>query len=240
MRIDVVIIENQKEEMECLITELKSWSKEKGIEISISSFSSGEDYFKANQIHKASIYFLDIQLGGMNGVEIAKRLRTEEYKEDIIFLTAFKEYVFEGYQVRALNYLLKPIKKEDLFICMDEVASRFMGNNYFFRNKQEIIQIPYHKILAFSSSLHYVDILAESGSYCQYTSLTEVLNYLPKEFVRVHRSYIVNMRHIYKILGNTITLSNGLKMQIGRRYLNDVRAAFATYSFRFDKQGDSK
>ena len=235
MRIDVVIIENQKEEMECLITELKSWSKEKGIKIYISSFSSGEDYFKENLIHKSSIYFLDIQLGGMNGVEIAKRLRAEECKEDIIFLTAFKEYVFEGYQVRALNYLLKPIKKESLFICMDEVASRFMGNNYFFRNKQEIIQIPHHKILAFSSSLHYVDILTESETYCQYTSLTEVLKYLPKEFVRVHRSYIVNLRHIYKILGNTITLSNGLKMQIGRRYLNDVRTAFAAYSIRFDK-----
>lgn len=60
---------------------------------------------------QASAFFLDIQMGQMNGIEVAKRLRESGYQGIIVFLTAFREYVFRGYEVRALNYLLKPVKE---------------------------------------------------------------------------------------------------------------------------------
>lgn len=236
MNLNIIIIEDQPEECERLKNELNNWSQEHTFQTTIFSYPSGEAYFSAHQEHTAHLFFLDIQLGGMNGLEIAQRLRAHGYKGEIIFLTAFREYVFEGYQVHALNYLLKPIQASALYPCMNEVANTFMGNSYIFRNKQEIIQIPYHDILVFTSNLHYVDILTFCGSFCQYTSLNNVLDYLPKEFIRTHRSYIVNMAHILKIVGNTITLSNNMTVQIGRQYLNNVRTAFSEYSLRFDKQ----
>lgn len=234
MNISIVIIEDYEQEAQHLITELSTWSEKKQVNTSISTYTSGEEYFSKTCVHTAAIYFLDIQLSGMNGVNIAKRLRNEGFHGEIIFLTSFKEYILDGYQVHALNYLLKPIKQATLFPCMDEVLTKFIGNNYIFRGKNEIIQIPYHKIMACSSSLHYVDILTESGTFTQHTTLSHVLSHLPKEFIQTHRSYIVNMTHIYKIIGNTIILSNGLKVQIGRKYLNDVRTAFLEYSARFD------
>ena len=236
MKLEIIIIEDQPIEANRLHDELNFWSTNKNFPISIRKYSSGEEYFNTQKTHTASVYFLDIQLTGMNGLEIATRLRQEEYKGHLIFLTAFREYVFEGYQVHALNYLLKPIQRSALIPCMDEVAETLMGNNYIFRNKQEIIQIPYHEILAFSSNMHYVDILTLSGTFCQYTTLKSIIEYLPKEFIQTHRSYIVNMAHIHKLSGNTIVLSNHMTVQIGRQYLNNVRLSFSNYSVRLDNK----
>ena len=60
---------------------------------------------------------------------------------NIQFLTAFREYVFRGYEVRALNYLLKPVKENTLFLCLDEIAKELSNNTYIYRNKQEIVSI---------------------------------------------------------------------------------------------------
>ena len=170
----------------------------------------------------------------MSGLDVAKKLRKEGYQGPIIFLTAFREYVFHGYEVHAMNYLLKPVKQETLFLCLDEIAKDLSGNSYLYRNKQDIIRIPYRDILSFSSSLHYVDILTVSEHFCQYATLNNIIEYLPQEFIRTHKSCIVNMAHIYKISGSTIVLSNHMTTQIGRSYLKSVASAFTAYSTRFD------
>ena len=155
------------------------------------------------------------------------------------FLTAFREYVFRGYEVRALNYLLKPVKENTLFLCLDEIAKELSNNTYIYRNKQEIVSIPYADILTFSSRLHYVDILTVDGKcYEQMSTLNKIIVHLPSEFIRTHRSYIVNMAHIYRITSGTIELSNHLTTQIARSYSKDVISAFAKYTTRFDTSGD--
>ena len=234
MNLNIVIVEDQDIEAQRLINELTLWSSSKNFSVSIKKYSSGEEYFLSSDTHTALVFFLDIQLPGINGLQVATRLRKEHFNGHIIFLTAFHEYVFEGYHVHALNYLLKPIESSALVPCMDEIAQSLIGNNYIFRNKQEIIQIPYQEILAFSRNYHYVDILTKSETFCQRTSLKNILTHLPKEFIQTHRCYIVNMTHIKKIVANTIELSNHLTVQIGRQYINSVRMAFANYSVRFD------
>lgn len=234
MNINITIIEDQTYELEKLQIELTKWSNDFDFPIHIDSYASGESYFSNHQNHISDIFFLDIQLEGMNGLDIAKKLRAENYTGTILFLTSFREYVFEGYEVHALNYLLKPIQQSTLYLCMNEIAKQMLGNYYIFRNKQEIIQIPYHKILTFSSNLHYIDILTVSQTFYQYTTLNSVLQHLPQDFIRVHRSYIVNMSHIYKITKNTIILSNNLQVKIGRQYLNNFRTAFSEYSSRLN------
>lgn len=234
MNINIVIIENESNELEHLKNELNIWSSEKSIPITLSSYSSGEDYFSKSQKHTADLYLLDIQLNGMNGMEIAKKLRSECYSGSIIFLTSYREFVFEGYQVHALNYLLKPLDICSLHLCLNEVSDTLTKKHYIFRNKQEIVQIEYRNILLFSSYLHNVEILTNSGIFNQYATLNNILTHLPKEFVRVHRSYIVNMTHIHKISGSIITLSNHIEIPIGRKYLNSIRTVFSEYSTRFE------
>ena len=237
MKIGISILEDQPAEAEHLKSNLYQWSSQTNYELEISEYRSGEDFFKQNDrtaYHSFSVFFLDIQMHEMSGLDVAKKLRKEGYQGPIIFLTAFREYVFHGYEVHAMNYLLKPIKQEPLFLCLDEIAKNLSGSSYLYRNKQDIIRIPYRDILSFSSSLHYVDILTVSEHFCQYATLNNIIEYLPQEFIRTHKSCIVNMAHIYKISGSTIVLSNHMTTQIGRSYLKSVAAAFTAYSTRFD------
>ena len=234
MKIEIGIIEDQKTELILLTEVLKKWSEDSGHLLETNSFSSGEEYFSLKKKPVVQLFFLDIQLGGMDGVAIAQRLRNENFNGHIIFLTAFREYVFRGYQVRAFNYLLKPIHLKELSSCMNEVVKDLSGNAYIFRSKTQITQIPYIDIITFTSSMHYVDILTATTSYCQYTTLNNVLGYLPSNFIRCHRCAIVNMAHIYTMSGNQITLSNKLHITIGRSYIPTVQEAFCAYSDRFN------
>lgn len=240
MKMLITILEDQPIEAERLQTQLQAWSTLNNFPIEIKTYASGEMYInqRNNQPEASTVFFLDIQMGRMTGIDLAKKLRQEGYQGYIIFLTAFREYVFHGYEVHALNYLLKPIQTEPLFLCLDEIAKDVAGRFYLYRNKQEIIRIPYKDILCFSSNLHYVDILTTSGVYCQYSTLNNIIDYLPHEFIRTHRSYIVNMLHIHKISGNAITLSNHMTIQIGRSYIKQVMQAFSKYSLRLDTKGD--
>ena len=175
----------------------------------------------------------------MNGIEVAKRLRESGYQGIIVFLTAFREYVFRGYEVRALNYLLKPVKENTLFCVWMKSRRSYLIIPTYTGNKQEIVSIPYADILTFSSRLHYVDILTVDGKcYEQMSTLNKIIVHLPSEFIRTHRSYIVNMAHIYRITSGTIELSNHLTTQIARSYSKDVISAFAKYTTRFDTSGD--
>lgn len=243
MKLKISIIEDQKQEAEHLKSILHKWRLQSNYEIKTLEYSSGEDFFEENNkdMYKTfSVFFLDIQLKAMSGLDVAKRLRKEGYQGSLIFLTAFREYVFHGYEVHAMNYLLKPVKEKQLFLCLDEIAQNLSGSSYLYRNKQNIISIPYKDILSFSSSLHYIDIVTVSDHFCQYATLNSIIEHLPKEFIRTHKSCIVNMSHIYKISGSTIVLSNHMTTQIGRSYIKSVINAFTTYSTRFDVDFDSQ
>lgn len=81
-------------------------------------------------------------------------------------------------------------------------------------------------------------LFVDGKCYEQMSTLNKIIVHLPSEFIRTHRSYIVNMAHIYRITSGTIELSNHLTTQIARSYSKDVISAFAKYTTRFDTSGD--
>ncbi len=235
--LNVVILEDISTDAERLNQLLIEYSNANQIEIRTQHYVSGASYFTSNKDFKEKfpdLYMMDIQLGSMNGIDVSKQLRMNGYKGPILIMTAFKEYVFEGYDVRAMNYLLKPLKKESLYKCLNEVISELHSDVYLLRTKQEIKRIPYADIIVFSSSMHSIDILTTDSNYHQYISLNEVAIHLPSQFIRTHRSYIVNMAHMDKIVSNTITLSNGMTVPIARSFLQTVTESYLNYSTRYD------
>ena len=239
MIFEIAIVEDQATASETLTDHLDTWAKERGHQISCHVYSSGEKLFAAEDIiKKADIFFLDIRLSLeddpaiMNGIQIAQNLRAKGFDGEIIFLTAFTEYVFQGYEVRAFHYLLKPVSFEPLMRCMDALTTDHSNQCYIFNDYKTTLQIPYNEIICFTSLKHSVDILTTKDIFKQRSTLNTIAGYLPDCFIRCHRSNIVNMKHIYKIEGTTISLSNHLTLQIGRSYLNDVRKAFMAFAVR--------
>lgn len=234
MKFSITIIEDETDAKEQLLAALSCWQEKNNADLQVEYFCSAENYFASCPQDKSVLYILDIQLHGMTGIETAKNMRARGYKGTILFLTSFREFVFDGYDVKALNYLLKPVKQAALDKCLDDVYRQLHGDSFIYRNGGTIIHIPFSQILSFSAIKHYTDITTTENVYSYRIPLGNLLAHLPEEFVQCHRSYIVNMYHISKIAGLVLTLSNKTTVPIGRNYLDNVRDQYADFTMRLD------
>ena len=234
MNFSITIIEDNIQEKERLIELLRIWEVKNSITLHIDHYKSGEDYLSSCSTDESNLYILDIQLPFMTGIDVAKKMRGRGFEGTILFLTAFREYVFEGYDVRALHYLLKPVSQEALNKCLDDVHQQLKGDYFVFRDNSHMIQIPYSDIICLSVVKHYIEITTKKEVYSVRMSLKSILPFLPADFVQCHRGYIINMRHIRKVTATSIMLSNNTTVPIGRNYLSTLRHEYADFSMRFN------
>lgn len=109
---------------------------------------------------------------------------------------------------------------------MNQVLERLAEKNFVYRIKDTIIQIPYYKILYFSSSNHSTDIITKEKVYRIPQTLRNILKMLPYQFTQCHRTIIVNLQHIENMNSKEIFLSNQKSIPIGRTYLYSLRKNF--------------
>ena len=95
---------------------VEAWAKERGYAVQLQKFSSAEQFlFHYAEDKQYDILLLDVEMGEMDGVSLAKRVRQENETMQIVFITGYSDYISEGYEVAALHYLMKPVKGEKLF-----------------------------------------------------------------------------------------------------------------------------
>ncbi len=235
MLLNITILEDETVYAGQLQKLLAEWGQKNNIKISARHFSCGEDFMKKTY-DEEELFFLDIDLVTTSGIEIAKKLREDGFRGHIIFLTAFSEYVFDGYHVQALDYLLKPIDAGKLDNCMKPVLKDMEGSFLIWQTQSEMIKVPYNKIMAFTSYKHYVDIItqipasASDSSTCKCyrrkITLKTLEQQLPKEFIRCHRTIIININKVMKLTRTEATLSDDSVYPVSESYLKDVREAF--------------
>ncbi len=235
MELSITILEDEEIYSKQLKQLLKNWGNENHINISIHHFFCGESFLE-NNYNEDELFFLDINLKTMNGMDIAKQLRKDGFQGTIIFLTAFSEYVFEGYNVQALNYLIKPIDYEKLKKCLKPVIKNMENSFHIYKSKTTIIKIPYNKILAFTSFRHYVDIMTQFPispqdnclkAYRQKIALKTLLQQLPSEFIRCHRTIIININKVITLTSKEVILSDGSVYPVSESYLKNIQDAFS-------------
>lgn len=227
---NICIIENEQQHVAHLISLLKQWEHNNKHTLKIDTFNSGETLM-SSKIPCYHVVFLDIQLDNITGIEIAQSLRKRGFANEIIFLTAYKEYVFEGYNVHALNYLLKPAQYNQLDNCLQYVKKQLINSYFQYRYKNSLYAIPYKNILYFSSNNHYIEIVTTDSRLKQVDSLKNILTYLPDCFVPCHRTLIVNIQHVQKIQKRELFLSNSEILPISNTYLKQVEKAFLRKHF---------
>lgn len=207
---------------------LQQWSEENRTILDVVSFDCGE-LFLHSEIDSIALVFLDIQMSGLDGVETAHQLRENGFTGELVFLTGFSEYVFQGYDVRAFNYLLKPPSYTQIAKCVDYVAEKLHEQRYTFRYRGSVIQIPYSKILYFSSANHYTNIVTTEDKLKQLEPMRSIHAYLPSQFLFCHRTIIINMDHVVMLKGRDLLLSNEETIPVSQKHLADVRLALLTY-----------
>lgn len=189
----------------------------------------------SDRIFSCQILFSDIELktdlsdsqpgAYSNGMKACIALRRNGFKGEIIFLTAFKEYVFEGYDVQALSYILKPIQNDALYQCMNRYIALHCSDYYYYHKGDCIIQIPYNDIISISRIGHDCAIQTVDSFHTQRIALKSLEDHLPAQFLRCHKSCIINVFHIKSLSGTNLRLSNNKTQTVGRNYLEDIRKA---------------
>ena len=152
---------------------------------------------------KADLVFLDIQMPDLDGMELARIVPPQTR---IIFTTAFKEYAFESYEVKALDFLLKPIRYSKFLAAIDKAREWFslhlQPSTIFIKVDGELRQLPLDSILYVSGMKDYVMfyITDEKRPLITHMTMKAVEEMLPDEhFMRVNRSYVVALQHIRKV-----------------------------------------
>lgn len=184
-------------------------------------FSSGETLLRWYDHHagELDIIFLDMELHELDGMETARRLRTEDTGLQLVFVTGYAEHVFDGYSVGALGYLLKPPKQEQLEAVLDRAQTalyRDLERAYICRSGDTHYRIPISNILYFASNRRQVQCVTESRSYTFYAKLDAVAAEVGREFLRVHQRYLVRAGAVDRMESGEVILRNGERLPVSR------------------------
>lgn len=193
----------------------------------ITIFHSAEEMlFECENTFPFDCLFLDIQMKNMNGIDCARKIRESDQKIIIVFLSAIRDYVFEGYEVNAVRYLLKPLDLNKCFEILDLIEHSFQkGHHYLYINKTKI---DCEDIRYIESYGHYCTIHANKNIEIK-SSISEIFQQLPNTFIQTHRSYIVNLSHIEAITKDACLLSDQIKIPVSRSSVKKVNEAFMEY-----------
>jgi DNA-binding LytR/AlgR family response regulator len=197
---------------------VSKWADEKNIEINIEMFDSAEKFLSAyDDYNEINIILLDIQMNGMDGVTLAKKIRAVNKELQIIFITGYMDYIAAGYDVEALHYLLKPVTAEKLHSILDRAKDKLKHNEraLFINHAGENARIPLYKIHYLEVWHNYVTIHADA-EYKVKKTLSELEKELDDGFFRAGRSHIVNLKYIRKNTKKEIHMTSGAVIPLPR------------------------
>lgn len=209
-----------------------TWEQAENKTCTITVYGSAEEMLFENQVSfPFDFILLDIEMDKMNGIDLARQIRKYDKNVYIAFLSNRRDYVFEGYEVGAVRYLLKPLKADQFFPLLTMVQ-----NSLDTETKYIIISSDGEKIKLETDSIAYVEAL---GHYSRiYTAdkiyevklhINEILERLGEEFIQVHRSYLVNISQIERISRVDCILSGGVTVPISRNSYQSVNRAFIEF-----------
>lgn len=200
------------------------------IEYSIAVFESGEDFFAAFSEggRRFDLILLDIVMGGMNGMELAGKIRETDRETDIVFITSSSEYSLQGYDVGALHYLMKPVDEGKLeSLIAKTYKDKFHDNYFILKTGAQSQRIPIKNIISLETVARKVEITLTDGKLYYSGKLTDLLDELQGGgFVRCHQAFAVNIKNIRELNRHDAVAVNGKVIPISRPYLKDIQTAF--------------
>jgi DNA-binding LytR/AlgR family response regulator len=232
MKYKVAICDDNLIDQEYVAHLLEMWADEKKANIEIHTFISAEQFLFQYAEEKAfDIVVLDIEMEKMNGVSLAKKLRENNKRIQILFVTGFPDFIAEGYEVDALHYLLKPVNQTKFFRVMDKAVNNIstQENVIFLKINGEMIMLSTSDIFFIEVFSHVCIIYSGVDEIEVKIPISELETKLGDTFVRTYRSHLVNIGHIKRISKTEVFLEDGRTVPLSRRNYVDVNKAFIHY-----------
>ena len=209
------------------------WAAQSGASVFVCEYPSAEALLFSYPDSPPDILLLDIEMPGMNGIELAKKLRARAETAQIVFITGYPDFISEGYDVSALHYLLKPVSSDKLFEVLDRaykaVCEGKPPETVVFRAGTETLRYKLSDIEYIAALGHSTVLLSGGRTYDLSVPISEVETALCEGFIRCHRSYIVNLKYVSAVSGDNLTMDSGTKIPVARAARKIVTEAFIHY-----------
>ena len=195
------------------------------------AFSTGDGAVRWLKGHPGALdlLFLDIEMPGLSGMEAAEAIRAFDREVLLAFVTGYTDYVYDGYAVGAVGYLVKPVSEEKLSSLLDRAAAALEQRApavYTLRNAQGMFKIPLREILYAASDRRQVTLTTSRGDYTFYGKLDDVAAQLGAGFVRIHQRYLVNARAVSAVVGASVQVGEA-RLPISRSLHQQATMALA-------------
>lgn len=231
----IAICDDDSYELNMLKELLNNYEASTDISLTVKYYNSSVELASIAEFEKFDIYLLDIIMPVMNGLELAKEIRLFDKAAPIIFLTSSCEFAVDSYEVKAFNYLLKPVNKERLYNTLNELIELFYKeqiSNIIIKNNSGIHKIRTSDIIYAEALNRKVTIYQRNNEHIVSTdAFSSICNMLivHKEFLLPHRSYIVNMNYINAINNNEIHLNNSKTIPLAQRRVSEIKKQYLNF-----------
>ena len=217
---NIAYCEDEKIQKEILEELLCRWGK-----VDLVWYESAEQMlFECDGRYPFDLIILDIQMRNQNGMELARQIRRADPQVPLLFLTATKEYVFEGYEVNALRYLIKPIQPSQLFAILGEIQASTKRSILLNGNRIDLNALVYVEAEA-----HYCHLVFEDHRQKEKIGIRELKTMLDDSFVMIHRSYLFNIAKVDQIRREELS-AGSFTLPVARSQLKTVSEAFIEYN----------
>ena len=228
----IAICDDSAADQKYIMKLTEHWAEKMQHTIQTDPFPSAESFLFHYAGHKDyDILLLDIEMGGMDGVSLAKKLRQDNEKIQIIFITGFPDFIAEGYEVSALHYLIKPVEEDTLAKTLDRAAANLKKADraLVFSANGETFRINVGEILYVEALAHFCRIKMPEEVFEIRQKFSELEKKLGEGFIRTHRSYLVRISCIKRISKIEIILDSGDRIPLSRSNYQAVNQAFIRY-----------
>ena len=232
----IAICDDEMHFIDALCPLLEQWAKERGIKLTLYRFTNGDDLIAAHQSKCMDLIFLDIIMPLLSGIDAAREFRNTNQNVPIVFLTSSKEFAVDSYEVKALNYLIKPVDPSKLFLTLDDFLKTFSLPKTFFTAKTAdgfcrivIAEVDYLEAQNKQVLVHLSDdrtiVIRELFSKC-----AEVFS--PENgFCCCHRSYIVNLSNVEQFSKTEVTTIYNAVIPISRNNYAEFKETYFNHMF---------
>ena len=230
----IAIVDDLKTERTLLKERLSQQLALRGVEADILEFESGEAFLAAEKERRFSAAFLDIYMEGLSGMDAAKELRKTDTDCLLIFTTTSTDHALEGFQVRALHYLVKPFSEEEFSDLLTEMLAKLPRPEPVLTVKVSgsDVRLHYRDIVSAEHFAHMINIRTTAGKTLatrqSFKALTEPLKKDPRFFV-CGRGVIVNLEHAADFQDAAFCMTDGSRVYVNQELLKPARQAFMEF-----------
>lgn len=230
----IAVVEDEKAHRDLLLRYISLWRPETGEGVIPEAFDSAQSFlFRYGERRDFDLLFIDIQMPGMNGMELARKVREGNRDIVMVFVTGMDAYLEEGYEVEALHYLIKPLDPDKVRTCLEKALKRRRRECYVtLHTEDEVLKISQERINYIEARGRRCcvgrtgekDVLEVKEGFSELEGMLD-----GDEFVKCHRSFLCRVGNIHHIGRTDIFFDDGSAIPVSRRLYQQVNQRFIEY-----------